>query len=169
MLGDRMDTISYKVNEREISVSQQDDHLQVNGKPISVQLISKKDGELKLLLNDQVIRFQVIKDSTKNMMLGIDGKQYLVEHESVNKNNTDKSDETLAKPSTVGIKAPLPGVVVNVSVQIGDRIKKSDVIMVIESMKMQIDVRSSAEGLVKNIYVEQGQQVDVDMPLVEIE
>jgi biotin carboxyl carrier protein len=51
----------------------------------------------------------------------------------------------------------------------GQKIKKNDVVLVIESMKMQIDVRSTFEGVLKSMLVKIGDQMEVDSLVAEIE
>ena len=64
--------------------------------------------------------------------------------------------------------APLAGVVVEVSVNIGDAVKTGDKVMVIEAMKMKTVVSAHKDGKVTAIHVKQGEAVDAGQALVTI-
>ena len=57
------------------------------------------------------------------------------------------------------ILAPLPGVVSEVRVAVGDRVDPGSVVLVLEAMKMENEVYAPAGGVVEEIYVEPGRQV----------
>jgi len=53
-------------------------------------------------------------------------------------------------------------------VQVGDTVKKGDVILIIESMKLMNEVQSDFDGVVKEILVQNGDGVEYDQPLMII-
>lgn len=65
--------------------------------------------------------------------------------------------------------APIGGKVINVKVQVGDKIDENDEVMVIEAMKMELPVIAGASGTVKEIKCQQGKNVEVDEVLVVLE
>lgn len=54
-------------------------------------------------------------------------------------------------------------------VKVGDAVKKGDVIMIIESMKLMNEIQSDFDGTVKEILVENGAAVEFDQPIMIIE
>ena len=68
-----------------------------------------------------------------------------------------------AKPIQPGagspVKAPLPGTVTDVKVNIGDTVKQGDIVLVLEAMKMQNNIESEYNGTVTSITVKQGETV----------
>jgi biotin carboxyl carrier protein len=71
-------------------------------------------------------------------------------------------------PAATGnvIKAPMAGVIVSVKVKPGDTIKAGDVVIVIESMKMENEIRTTRSGAVKEVLVSPGDKVDAGATLV---
>lgn len=67
------------------------------------------------------------------------------------------------------VKSPLPGSIVKVLVKAGQAVKKGDVLLTMESMKMENNVCAEADGTVKNVFVEPGKNVMQDDKLLEIE
>ena len=68
-----------------------------------------------------------------------------------------------AAPAAVGagspIKAPLPGTITELKVNVGDTVKVGDVLLVLEAMKMQNNIESEFDGTVTSITVKQGETV----------
>ncbi len=69
----------------------------------------------------------------------------------------------------VAIKSPLPGSIVKVVVSAGQTVKKGDLLLTMESMKMENNVTSEYSGTIKSVLVQPGQNVMQDDKLVEIE
>ena len=67
------------------------------------------------------------------------------------------------------IKAPLPGIIVSISVKEGDRVESGQELCVLEAMKMNNPIRSTLIGRVKTIHITVGQQVQHGVPLMTIE
>lgn len=64
------------------------------------------------------------------------------------------------------ILAPLPGVVIDVKVKVGDKVNTGDKVMVIEAMKMENEIPSEFTGIVDKILVNKGDNVDGDEPVI---
>ena len=58
-----------------------------------------------------------------------------------------------------GIKAPLPGVILDVVVQVGDVVKRGQKVAVLEAMKMENNINSDREGKVLEVKVQKGESI----------
>ncbi len=67
------------------------------------------------------------------------------------------------------LKAPLPGVITEIKVSVGDEVQAGDVVLVLEAMKMANNLEAEKSGKVTAILVTQGASVMEDTPLVVIE
>ena len=67
------------------------------------------------------------------------------------------------------VKAPLPGTISSVEVEVGQEVKAGDTLVVLEAMKMQNNIEAEQDGKVTAIAVKVGQAVLEDDPLVVIE
>ncbi|HIP42830.1 MAG TPA: biotin/lipoyl-binding protein, partial [Aquifex aeolicus] len=73
------------------------------------------------------------------------------------------------KPRGVGdITSPITGKVVNIKVNVGDKVKEGDVLLVIEAMKMENEIHSPVDGVVDEIFVRVGETVNPDEVLIRI-
>lgn len=73
------------------------------------------------------------------------------------------------KPSAKTIKSPLPGNILKVNVNVGDSFEDGDVLMVMESMKMENDILAERSGTITKVCVQVGKTVLQDEVLFEIE
>lgn len=67
------------------------------------------------------------------------------------------------------VKAPLPGTIIKVNVKAGDIVKKDQVLMVLEAMKMENELVSPGDGKVVSINTEKGKAVNAGEVLISIE
>lgn len=62
--------------------------------------------------------------------------------------------------SKMEVSSPVTGTVWKVEVNAGDKVREGDVLLILESMKMEIPVEATADGTVSDITVEPGVAVD---------
>ncbi|MDT0689032.1 acetyl-CoA carboxylase biotin carboxyl carrier protein subunit [Salegentibacter sp. F188] len=67
------------------------------------------------------------------------------------------------------IKAPMPGLILDVVVKEGDKVKEGDYLLVLEAMKMENTLTAPGDGIIKSVHVEKGQTVDKNQLLIELE
>lgn len=67
------------------------------------------------------------------------------------------------------IKAPMPGLILEISVEIGQIVKENDPLLILEAMKMENSFLSPRDGVIKSIAVEKGHAVDKGQLLIEFE
>ena len=72
------------------------------------------------------------------------------------------------KAGAVAVKAPMPGNIMKVNVKPGDAVKKGDVLVVLEAMKMENDVCAPEDGTVASVEVVKGTTVETDAVLVTL-
>jgi propionyl-CoA carboxylase alpha chain len=77
---------------------------------------------------------------------------------------TDPSQQVAAG----SLVAPMPGIVIRVGVQVGDEVKQGQPLLWLEAMKMEHTIASPADGIVNEITVEAGQQVEVGAVLAVV-
>ena len=107
----------------------------------------------------------------------INGKTYKVELEkeeapaaaAVRRPAAAAAATAAAPAGLMTVKSPLPGSIVKVLVKAGQAVKKGDVLLTMESMKMENNVTAEADGTVKAIYVEPGKNVMQDDKLLDLE
>ena len=79
------------------------------------------------------------------------------------------ADSGVAVNTANALKAPLPGVITEIKVAVGDSVQVGDVVIVLEAMKMANNLEAEKAGKVTAILVSQGASVMEDTPLIVIE
>lgn len=73
-----------------------------------------------------------------------------------------------AAGSAAAINAPMPGNINAVKVTSGQAVKKGDVLIILEAMKMENEIVAPKDGKVGQIYVQKGATVETGAPLIEV-
>jgi len=94
----------------------------------------------------------------------------------INKTQSTSTSETIKTSSGIEVKSPIIGTAYHSPepgakkfVEVGKKIKKGDTIMIVEAMKTMNHVPSSADGVVKEICVEDGQPVEFGQTIIILE
>jgi pyruvate carboxylase subunit B len=139
----------------------------VKAEPVNAE--PSGDGrELVLELGGTSSTIQVEQASGGTMHLSLDGVRYEVKvapqarRRRERKGGGDEGGEGM-------LKAPLPGVLLELRVAEGDEVAKGEVVCVLEAMKMQNELEAPVAGTVKAIHAKQGASLDNDQPILEIE
>lgn len=87
---------------------------------------------------------------------------------------TSTGEKVIAKPAAAAgagspVKAPLPGVVLQIPVKVGDEVKAADTVLVLEAMKMENAVHAGVDGKVASIAVKESDSVLEGTVLMTIE
>ncbi len=83
---------------------------------------------------------------------------------------TGKAAHPKAEPGNPAhVAAPLPGVVANIGVEAGGKVRQGDLLLTIEAMKMETALHADRDGVVKRVVVSAGAQVDAKDLLIEFE
>ena len=94
--------------------------------------------------------------------LGLKGHNWVVVDERTSSTGSGGSND-----QSDGMSAPVPGKVIQVNIAAGSAIETGQVLFVLESMKMQFEVKSSKTGSAASVLVKQGDQVTAGQPLGE--
>ncbi len=151
-----------------------------NGTPIDAT-----EGDLKNLdaVSIEANKFHILKDGKpfKAEIIAADflSKKYTVKvnnntYEVAISNELDSLIKSMGieRGSTKvinAIKAPMPGLILEISVEVGQEVKENDPLLILEAMKMENSFLSPRDGIIKSIAVEKGNAVDKGQLLIEFE
>jgi len=144
----------------------------MNGEDVNFDLIEVHDGTFHLILNHKSYNLEVVdfNSEEKTVTVKVNGTKYpLVVKDKFDLLLEKMGLEDLATTKITEVKAPMPGLVLDILVEPGKAIEKGDTVLVLEAMKMENTIKSPTEGTVKSIAVEVGNAVEKNAILIEFE
>jgi len=157
----------YRVNvgNREYVVEVSDDQVSVDGMPIKASLTPLNNGGLVLLRRDNHAReLHIRAQGNSAYAVMVNGRHLVAQVEKAN-GKSHRSSETVNGGT---VKAPMPGMVVDVLVKEGQAVDSGEPLVVLESMKMQMQLRSPMAGYVSKVAAQNRAQVDKGALLVQV-
>ncbi|WP_199318939.1 acetyl-CoA carboxylase biotin carboxyl carrier protein subunit [Dysgonomonas sp. BGC7] len=121
----------------------------VNGVHYPVEIMSKHQNEYELLVNGVSYSFSI------ETPFSLQRKKML----------TSQASES----TTIRLKAPMPGKILEVMVKTGDSVKAGDTLLILEAMKMQNAILASTKGIIKKVLVKEGDATSKSDLLIELE
>ena len=126
-----------------------------------VEAEETRPGQLKIKVGDRLIK-AVITEGDKEKFVFVDGDVFKVKPvELTGMRKPKKKDEG-------DLSSPISGKVVNVKVKSGDSVKKGDVLMVIEAMKMEYLIRAPFSGKIKKVNFKEKEQIEIGQNTVDL-
>lgn len=134
----------------------------IGDKTVDVEILQSKDGKLDLLVDGKHITAYISSDNAKRWVT-VNGQTFVLTKSSGGRKSGG------GHHAAGELTAPMPGQVRAVNVNEGDEVIKGQTLLLLEAMKMEIRVQSPRDGLVKKLFVKQGQTVERDQVLIEVE
>ena len=153
--------LKVKVNDKEFEISG----------PADWDII-QQGSSFHILKDNRSYRCTLIKkdEQAKKMIIAVNDNEYVISIQDKYDMLLDRlglSDMTVKKLKD--IKAPMPGLVLDIKIAPGDEVEEGDVILVLEAMKMENMIKSPGAGKIKAIKIEKGEAVEKGQVLIEVE
>ncbi|MHC5202007.1 acyl-CoA carboxylase biotin carboxyl carrier protein subunit [Myroides sp. LJL119] len=108
--------------------------------------------------------------SNKNYQVTVNGNTYQVNIQTQLDKLINELGFSLNTAKQINsIKAPMPGLILEVNIEPGQTVKQGDNLLILEAMKMENNLTSPREGVIKAIHVSKGETVDKGLVLIEFE
>lgn len=142
----------------------------LNNEEFLADIIKVREGVYHLLKDGVSYNLEIVKHmpEDKKMVVKINNTSYALDIK-------DKYDDllhslgldNLATKKVNDIKAPMPGMVLNILVNEGQEVKKGDALIVLEAMKMENILKSPTDGVIKKIAINKGVAVEKNQLLIQ--
>jgi biotin carboxyl carrier protein len=158
------------VNNKTFEIDQNEQSITVNETDFQWDISKVSDGYFHILYQNKGYRAEIVKTdiATKTISFKINGRNYSVEL----KDKFDLLLEKMGMNQTAthkvnSIKAPMPGLIIDLKIKTGDTVKQGDPLLILEAMKMENILKSPGEGVIKNLKVKKGDRVEKGQVLIE--
>lgn len=144
--------------------------VKIESKEHQLKILNMDQKGIEFILDQKYHKAKYLENTTSQVNLVIDGIPMKLnintEFDEIVYKNTGGGGTADAQTN---LHSQIPGKVVSINVKEGDSVKKGEVVCVLESMKMQVSVKSHKDGAVKKIKVKPGGSVAKNDVLAEIE
>jgi biotin carboxyl carrier protein len=158
------------VNNKTFEIDQNDSGITVDNVIFDWDMSKVSDGYFHILYQNKSYRAEVVRTDivSKSITFKINGRNYAVELK-------DQFDLLLEKMGmnqkathkVNAIKAPMPGLIIDLKIHAGLAVKEGDPLLILEAMKMENILKSPGEGVIKNVKVKKGDNVEKGQVLIE--
>ena len=158
------------VNDQVFEISSDGDQLNVNGEELNWDLVQLREGYYHILHNNKSYRAEIVKtdSTTKTFTWKINGRLYSVQLKDKFDILLDKLGmSTVAGSKINSIKAPMPGLIIDLKIKEGDSVKQGDPLLILEAMKMENIIKSPGDAVVKSVKIKKGDSVEKNQVLIQ--
>jgi len=146
-----------------------DKHINVDGKVYGIDFESVSGQPVYSLIVDGKSHESYVYQTDDIWQVLLRGRLYPVTVEDEReKRLRAAAGAGVAESGEFNLKAPMPGLVVAIPVSEGQEVKKGQVLLILESMKMQNELKAPRDGKVNRIKVKVGESVEQKQPLLSV-
>jgi acetyl/propionyl-CoA carboxylase alpha subunit len=163
-MPDNLPNFKVKANEFEFSFDQQ----QID----NADVVAVGDDSFHIVLGGRSLNVKLIgvEESGKKMELEVEGEKYVIDIKDPLAQMLDTMGfNNAAARSIREIRAPMPGLVLDIAVEAGQEVNEGDRILILEAMKMENSICIHTKARIKKVNVSKGQAVDKNQVLVELD
>ena len=144
-------------------------HISINDKTYEVDFESVSGQPVYSLIADGRSHEAYVRESDDEWQVLLRGRLYPVKVEDEReKRLRAAAGGGVAETGEFHLKAPMPGLVVAIPAEEGQEVKKGQVLLILESMKMQNELKSPRDGIVNRIKVKVGESVEQKQALLTV-
>jgi len=144
--------------------------IKINDNEKNLKILTMSSRGIEFILDQKYHNVKYLDNTTSQMKIVVNGVPITVNmHQNFNEIVFKNSGDSGTGDSQLNLHSQIPGKVIKISVSEGSEVKKDDVICVLESMKMQVSVKSHKDGVVKKIKIKEGLTVAKNDIIAEIE
>jgi biotin carboxyl carrier protein len=122
---------------------------------------------LSIEINDK-IQTLYLAEAENNKYIFIQGEQFILQEKDATRAKRKEEESGLAEGKQL-VCAPMPGRILKILVSEGEKVKKKQSLVIVEAMKMEHEIKSALEGIVKKVNFQENQMVDTEEPIIELE
>ena len=158
------------INDHEYLIEVLDEHhVRLNGKMLEVNFESVSGQPVYSLIVDGKSYEAYIYPEENELQVLLMGRLYPAGVEDEGEKRLRSASGSMVSTSTTFLlKAPMPGLIVALPVSEGQRVEKGELLLILESMKMQNELKSPRAGTVMHLHVKVGDSVEQRQKLLSV-
>ncbi len=144
----------------------------IDGQDFELDLLELKAGSYNIIRNNKSYAVEILEAdaANKTYSIKVNGIKYDVElQDQFDRLLKNLGMDDMTSQTVKDLKAPMPGLVIDVMVESGTAVKKDDPILVLEAMKMENVLKAPNDAVIKDIAVKKSAVVEKNQVLVNFE
>lgn len=164
--------LKVSVKDQVFELEQKKEGLQLNGSAFNWDMVEIREGKFHIIKDNRSYSAEVVNADFSQKIF-----QIKVNNQVIELNAKDRFDLLLEELGMSGaneqkineIKAPMPGLMLDILVEVGDEVVKGDKLLILEAMKMENILKSPGDGKIKKIVASKGNNVEKNEVLIVFE
>ncbi len=163
--------IEIQINDGEkIALEKVGPDLLIDGQKSTKEVIKLDENNFKVFGEKTIFHVQILEKNGNHLIMSVNGKEISMSATSHIDRVLEKLGmDTSSSSSASDIKAPMPGTILALNVEVGATVAKGDSLLILEAMKMENVIKSSGDGTISSIHVKQGDNVEKNQLLISME
>jgi len=161
-----------KIGEQDYDLAISRDGVTIDDQLLDWDIVKLEENYFHIVHNHKSYKAEIlnIDHQSKSVSIKLNGTKVdvslkdkldlLLEKLGMDQANTHKLNE---------VKAPMPGLILDIPISQGDEVTQGDTIMILEAMKMENVLKASGDGVVKSIKVKKGDSVEKNQILIQFD
>jgi len=144
----------------------------LNGAKFSLDIEKESKRRLHIIRNNKTYTADVLRADymAKTFTIKVNGAKYeILVKDRMDELLKEMGMEEMAQQKITEIKAPMPGLVIDILIEPGQSIRKGEAVVILEAMKMENIIKSPVDGTIKSIGIDKGQAAEKNEILVNLE
>ncbi len=144
--------------------------IKVDEKIYDLDIVEVEKGIYSILKDNRSYNIELVQgDSAKSFLINTYEENFeleIIDAETrylMNRGGEDSEEDGRS------ISSPMPGKVIKILVEVGDKIPEGTTVVIVEAMKMQSEYKVKTDRIVTEILVKEGDAIDANQPLVNVE
>ncbi len=166
-----MNDFVVSVNSSKFSIKVlSDNELTVDDEKFHYELLSVSDHSFILKLNNKIYELTSERLSSDLFKVLVQGYQTDVTVRTALQEKAFKLLESSAnfQHHHMNVKAPMPGLILKIKKNLGDKVEQGESVIILEAMKMENDLKAPATGIIEEVFVKEGSAVEKGFNLFTI-
>jgi biotin carboxyl carrier protein len=153
---------------------------EIDNQSFEIKNLKKSEDSVEFSFRGKIYKYTLTSSYQNNLILkynnksihALIGKNQILYHDDCVKMTEEsllKRKRSKSSVSGNSMISPMPGKIFKIIAQVGDRVKQGDTLLILEAMKMEHSVKAATNGIVKEIFFNEGELVGGGVVLASLE
>lgn len=162
--------IEAEVNKSKFTITQHGNKFLVGNKELTLDMEKVNASSYHILRDSKSYKIHLVRIDSNSKTATVIVNNKLLKVSLRNKLDlllNNMGLETGNESSNNTVNAPMPGLILDILVNVGDQVQKGETLLILEAMKMENVIKSPKDGIISSVKIKSGESVEKNQALVE--